>query len=90
MSQEKGNKPDRGVLFKNLDKKSDKHADYNGSINVGGVDYWISAYVNTVEKGEKAGMKYMSLSVKEKDNQTSTSKPVESAPVTKVDDDLPF
>jgi uncharacterized protein (DUF736 family) len=50
----------RGALFKNKDKESDNHPDYNGKVNVGGKDYFLSAWIKTSKKGEK----FMSLSVK--------------------------
>ena len=52
-----------GALFKNDKKESDSHPDYKGTINVGGTDYWLSAWIKT----SKGGQKYMSLSVKAKD-----------------------
>ena len=52
----------RGVLFKNDRKDSDKHPDYRGSINVNGVEYWLSAWIREGQKG-----KFMSLSVQPKD-----------------------
>ena len=53
----------RGVLFKNNRKEADNHPDYTGNINVGGVDYWLSAWIKTSAKGTK----YMSLSVQPKE-----------------------
>lgn len=53
---------DRGVLFKNRDKKEQTHADYQGNINVGGVEYWLNAWI----KQDKNGNNFMSLSVKPK------------------------
>lgn len=53
----------RGALFKNEQKESDKHPDYKGKVNVGGVDYWLSAWLKTAESGRK----YMSLSVQPKE-----------------------
>lgn len=56
-----------GALFKN-DDKDEAHpnwADYQGSINVEGVDYWISAWL----KKSKKGQPFMSLSVRSKDSQ---------------------
>jgi hypothetical protein len=54
----------RGVLFKNLKKEADTHADYQGTINVDGVDYWLNAWIKT---SHKTGDKFMSLSVKPKE-----------------------
>jgi uncharacterized protein (DUF736 family) len=52
-----------GALFKNDKKESEKHPDYRGSINVGGVDHWISAWLKTSQQGAK----FMSLSVSPKE-----------------------
>lgn len=51
-----------GALFKNDRKANDKHADYNGSITVNGVEYWLNAWLKDGKKG-----KFFSLSVKPKD-----------------------
>ncbi len=52
----------RGVLFKNDRKEKDSHPDYRGSCEVEGVQYWISAWIKTGQKG-----KFMSLSLQPKD-----------------------
>jgi len=71
-----------GALFK-AEKKSEKHPDYTGSLNVGGVDYFISSWLKT----SKSGTKFMSLSVTEKGAKTD-SKP---APKPEPEDlDIPF
>lgn len=48
MSEEKKyDETNRGTLYKNENKK-DKQPDYRGKINIKGIDYRISAWVNTV------------------------------------------
>jgi uncharacterized protein (DUF736 family) len=69
-----------GALFKNDRKETDKHPDMRGSIDVGGVEYWISAWTKTPKAG---GDKFLSLAVTAKDGATTT-KPQEDL------DDLPF
>ena len=64
-----------GALFKN-EKKSDSHPDYRGSINVGGVDYWISAWLKTSQQGTK----FMSLSVSAKDQANYAPAPAPRKP----------
>jgi uncharacterized protein (DUF736 family) len=59
---------DRGALFRNTRKENEKHPDHTGSLNVGGVDYWISGWV----RESKAGQKYFSLSVRPKDPSQMT------------------
>ena len=53
-----------GALFKNDEKEKDTHADYRGTLNVGGKEYWLNAWI---KESKKDGRKYMSLSVKPKD-----------------------
>jgi len=79
-----------GALFKNDDKSNERHPDYKGSLNVNGVDFWISSWLKT----SKAGAKYMSLSVTPK-NENNTRKPVASKSATENDngpwdDGVPF
>jgi hypothetical protein len=78
----------RGALFKGK-KQEENHADYEGSINVDGVDYWINGWM----KKSKEGVGYMSLSVKPKQKvEARTHRPVAKGPaaVADMDSDLPF
>lgn len=54
-----------GALFKNDDKQGDKSPDYRGTLNVDGVEYWLNAWI----KVSKKGTKFMSLSVKSKQDR---------------------
>lgn len=81
----------RGVLFKNKDKKQDTHADYQGSININGVDHWLNAWI----KKDKNGNSYMSLSAKPKQaapaqRQQKESSPSRSSGFDDMTDDIPF
>ena len=62
----------KGALFRNDDKdpNDDKDRDYSGSIDVEGAEYWISGWVRT----SKNGKKYLSLSVKPKQDKPAASK----------------
>lgn len=59
-----------GLLTKNDNGGNESRPDYRGSINVAGVEYWLSAWIKDGREGTKlAGKKYMSLSVQPKDAQ---------------------
>ena len=61
----------RGALFKNDRKEKETQPDYNGSLNVGGVDYWVSSWISK----SKAGATYMSLAVTAKESNSDSTKP---------------
>lgn len=78
----------RGALFKNDKKESDKHPDYKGNLDVDGVDHWIDAWVKTAESGRK----YMSISIKKKEAK-KPEKPLRNEPQRRgrdEDDSIPF
>lgn len=56
----------RGALFKNEKKQKETHPDYRGSITIGGVEYWLDAWIKEPKEG---GKKFMSLSAKPKNAQ---------------------
>ena len=74
----------KGVLFKNKEKESDNHPDYNGSIDIDGTEYWLSAWINT----DKYGNKYMSLSRGQEKNPTGGSQGQRNDDMD--GDDIPF
>ena len=86
----------RGVLFVNDRKTTDKHPDYKGNIHFGTVKMSISAW----EKTSSSGKKFLSLSVSEWfDGVRGDEQPATVAKVIRVampqttafvDDDIPF
>lgn len=77
-----------GSLFKN-DKKTDgKHPDYRGTINVGGTDYWLSAWIRVAGPNAKnPGSKFMSLAVTEIRDKYNAYR---AATTAELDEDIPF
>ena len=75
-----------GALFKNdMEGKSENFPPYGGSLNVDGVDYWISAWVRDGQKG-----KFFSLAIKLKDAQTKPKPQAAPAGNDFEDDTIPF
>lgn len=86
-------KPNTGALFKNDDKKTDKHPNARGSALIDGVEYWVAAWTNDGKEG-----KYQSLKFSRKDeNKTPRSeyggksaRQSYEPPPDDFDDSLPF
>ena len=84
----------RGVLFKNDRKEKDTHPNMKGSINVEGVEYWVSAWTKEGQNG-----KFISLSLTPKETTQTAAQAVKQAPpqrqqaapvVEDLDDSIPF
>lgn len=77
MAQEFDN-TNRGQLWGNKKKESDKHPDFTGTLNVEGVEYWVSGWKRKEGAYEKAPALSFSIKMKE-------YKPVKKAkPASKV------
>lgn len=57
----------RWTLFRNTRKASDTHADYNGSLNINGVEYWLNGWIREGKNG-----KFFSGTVKPKQPQSAS------------------
>lgn len=78
-----------GSLFKNDQKREGKQdADYQGTCKIGGVEFYISAWINK----SKSGATYMGLKFKEKEARQPVKKAtdaiVDAQP--EFDDQIPF
>lgn len=82
-----------GILARNERKEQTNHPDYTGTINVDGVEYWLSGWVKEGREGTKMeGKKFFSLSVRPKEQAPAKPKPQPAKPKTATydDDSIPF
>jgi len=75
----------RGALFR-AEKKSEKHPDYTGKINIGGNDHYLAGWI----KESKAGDKFMSLSLGDAVEQKQQPKQQKQQGADFYDEDIPF
>ena len=71
----------KGVLFVNDRKEQDTHPDFKGSIDVNGVQFWLSAWRKETSKGET-----ISLSIQPKDAAAHKLEPQKTNTPTFEDD----
>lgn len=75
----------RGAIWKNDNRQSEKHPNYKGSINVGGTEYWLSGWVGNKDNPKAPAL---SLSVQAKEEESKPRQPQTAA--DDFDDDMPF
>lgn len=78
-----------GTLFRDKNRKSDKHPEFTGSAMVNGQEFWLSAWVN---ESKKDGSKYFKLTFKPKgENRPSSAAPADDRSYgEELDDSIPF
>jgi hypothetical protein len=84
-----------GMIARNENRKTDNHPEFSGSLNVEGVDYWVSAWVNEGKPGGKMeGKKYFSIKITRKEQQGDAAPRKMTTPQSfygdKYDGDIPF
>lgn len=97
MSDKQYDESNRGAIWKNDKKEKDSHPDWKGSINVEGVDYWLSGWSR--KQGDHPKSPSVRFSVQRKDEvqkqgmatARSAAEPVKDfAGFDDMDSDLPF
>lgn len=81
----------KGSIWKNDKKANDNHPDFTGSINVDGVDYWVSAWKRKECANAKAPA--LTFSLKLKDSAITKPKTPSNEQKSGFDDfesDIPF
>ena len=79
-----------GALFKNDRKQKETEPDYKGTINIEGIEYYLSAWVN---ESARTGQKYFALKTTPKAATTPATTTAPAQPAATVSDpidDLPF
>jgi hypothetical protein len=72
-----------GALFRNEDKADEKDRDYSGTLDVEGIEYWVSGFVRVSRTG---GKKFLALKVKRKIERPDTTR----SRAEGLDDFVPF
>lgn len=67
----------RGSIWKNDKKEKDTHPDFTGSLNVNGVEYWVSAWKRKPDQSDKAPA--LSFSIKPKESSQPHQAPQRNA-----------
>ena len=80
-----------GALFRNDKRETEKHPEYTGKITIEGKDYYLSAWVNEMQNGQK----YFAIKATPKATTApaTTTAPAQPRPgvvVADPIDDLPF
>jgi hypothetical protein len=85
MMEKQYDNTNRGVLFKNDPQGNPKRPQYRGSLNVGGEEYNLSAWI---KESKKTGDKFLSLSVEPKKDAPKRAPAPAAEP--EFNDDIPF
>ena len=94
---------DQGAIWPNKDKKSDKHPDFTGRLNVNGVEYWVSAWKKKPDASPKAPSLKFNIKRKDEADKEGLEQVQKAAPASggydgdapdhpngDFDDDIPF
>ena len=81
----------RGQIWPNDKKTTDNHPDFKGTVDVEGVEYWVSAWKRKAGGNPKAPSLSFSLQPKDEAHQQGMNQAQSAAPVPEeFEDDIPF
>lgn len=81
----------RGGIWKNDKKETEKHPDFRGDINVEGVEYWVSGWKRKPDANPKSPALQLSLTKKEAKPAQATQPPAQSQGSDDFyDEDIPY
>jgi hypothetical protein len=90
MAQEYDN-TNRGSIWKNEHKEKDTHADFTGSLNVNGVEFWVSAWKRKAGASEKAPALSFIVNPKEESGKKPSNQGASNnGSSDDFEDDVPF
>ncbi len=77
----------RGSIWKNDKQETERHPDFTGSLDVEGVEYWVSAWKRKPDANPKAPALSFSIRAKEQQPAAPAAAPVQD---NGFDDSIPF
>jgi len=82
----------KGAMWGNKEKKTDNHPDYRGSINVNGVDYWLSGWKRKPTDNPNSPAVRFSVKPKEEVHNQGVQQTQQAMEPSQdfPDDDIPF
>jgi hypothetical protein len=78
----------RGQIWKNDDRKTETHPQFKGTVNVEGVEYWVSAWSRKPDANPKSPA--LSFSIKKKEDKVETTIDTDVVAQDSFDDTIPF
>ena len=80
----------RGQIWKNDKKDSDRHPDFKGSLNVEGIEYWVSAWLRAADANPRAPSLRFSITAKDEVQAEGVNNAKAAATPEELNDDIPF
>jgi len=84
------NNTNRGQIWKNEDRKSDSHPHFKGSMDIDGVEYWVSAWTRKPDANPKSPALTFSFKKKEDKQDDQIHKTDSVSVVDGFNDLIPF